>query len=165
MQNANYAELDPQNQIRWVWNKANLTTGHQLAKHCSDYKSIACNFRKPLTVDVDDSQYTCIPQKQLPWITELKLDHSDREILLSPTGWLNGNIINAAQDLLKKQFSSLHGLQDVNLGLVVNFKVSQHEFVQILHSSPDHWVAISTIGVEESNVVLLFDSMILLLIQ
>ena len=77
---------------------------------------------------------------------------------MSPTGWLNGNIINAAQDLLKKQFSNLHGLQDVNLGLVVNFKVSQHEFVQILHSSPDHWVAISTIGVEESNVVLLFDS-------
>ena len=35
------------------------------------------------------------------WIECLGLFETDREIVLSPTGWLNDRIINAAQTLLK----------------------------------------------------------------
>ena len=36
------------------------------------------------------------------WIECLGLFETDRDIVLSPTGWLNGRIINAAQTLQKK---------------------------------------------------------------
>lgn len=116
-------------------------------------------FRKPVIIADSTPQKQHVSRKQCPWIPELKLDHSDKETLLSSTGWLNGNIINGAQELLKKQFPHLSGLQDVELGLVVNFQIPGCEFVQILHSAPNHWVTVSTIGVEDQGgVILLFDS-------
>ena len=46
-------------------------------------------------------------------IPELGLRQSDREILLSHTAWLNDDIVNAAQKLLKKANPAVPGLQDV----------------------------------------------------
>ena len=113
-------------------------------------------FRKSITIR--DGQYTSARQKIL-WLPELKLDESDKEALLAPTGWLSGNLINAAQELLKKQFSNLSaGLQGVELGLVMNFKIPGCEFLQILHSPPNHWVTVSTIGIQDTSTIILFDS-------
>ncbi len=88
----------------------------------------------------------------------MNLYDSDREILLNPTGWLNDTIMNAAQEMLKKQFPNLSGLQDVALGLVVNFRIPGREFLQILHSPINHWVTVSTIDVQNPNTIKLFDS-------
>ena len=79
------------------------------------------------------------------WIANLNLDEMDKESLLSPIGWLNDNLINAAQKLLSIQFPNVRGLQDVALGNVMGFAMHDSEFIQILHSPPDHWVTVSTI--------------------
>ncbi len=74
------------------------------------------------------------------WIDSLKLD-IDR--LLSPCGWLTDRLINAAQKLLRKQFHEVYGLQDVELGIIMSFVIQEGNFIQILHSPPNHWVTIS----------------------
>lgn len=72
--------------------------------------------------------------------------------MLSPTAWITDSIVNAAQQLLREQFPQLPGLQDVSLGLTMAFDIMPGEFLQILHTSQDHWVTISTIGVEYPKV-------------
>ena len=42
---------------------------------------------------------------------------------MSPTGWLTDSIVDAVQQLLKEQFSKLHGLQSVTLDLVMNYNI------------------------------------------
>lgn len=110
--------------------------------------------RKPVIVSDDESQH--VSTSKQPWIADLKLDVSDREILLHPVGWLTGEISNAAQKLLKNQFPDLLGLQDVCLGFIVDFEIPGGEFLQILHS-PNHWVTVTTIGCK-TNTIKIFDS-------
>lgn len=75
-----------------------------------------------------------------------------RQILESKTRWLNGNIINAAQRLLKKQYG-VPGLQDTVLGSTLAFDVvGGQEFVQVLHSNGNHWLTVSTTGCSYSTV-------------
>ena len=75
-----------------------------------------------------------------------------RQILESKTLWLNDNIINAAQRLLKKQYG-IPGLQNTLLGHTCTFDVvGGLEFVQVLHSNNSHWLTISTIGCSYSTV-------------
>ena len=93
-----------------------------------------------------------------PWIPKLGLKQSDREILLSHTAWLNDDIINAAQKLLKKANPAVPGLQDVACGLTMNFDVEPGEFVQILHPGQRHWNTISNIGMKHAEVQV-FDSL------
>ena len=89
------------------------------------------------------------------------LTDADRAILLSPVGWLNVNLIVAAQNLLKKQ-SSMPGFQDTCLGQSLGFEIQRlrGEFIQILHDGHSHWLiisgAITENGVQEIHV---YDSM------
>ena len=83
------------------------------------------------------------------WLPYLNLSQKDKEILLSPTAWITDSIVNAAQQLLREQFPRLPGLQDVSLGLTMAIDVMPGEFLQILHTSQDHWL---TIGVEHPKV-------------
>lgn len=87
----------------------------------------------------------------------MKLFEFDKKVLLDPVGWLNDSIINAAQELLQKQFPGLGSLQDVALGVGMNFKIQSGDFVQILHSN-DHWLTVSSIGLQHPNVQV-FDSL------
>ena len=94
------------------------------------------------------------------WISNqhFTLYESDRECILSPTGWLTDDVINAVQIMLSEQFPSISGLQDVSLGCIMNFTVQNGEFLQILHAI-NHWVTISTIGSQQSAAVVnLYDS-------
>jgi hypothetical protein len=86
------------------------------------------------------------------WIKDMKLYKFDREVLLSPTGWITDGIVNAAQSLLKKQFPAVPGLQSVSLGLVMSFDIQEGEFIQILHTGNNHWLTISTIGMKHPQV-------------
>ena len=94
------------------------------------------------------------------WLADLNLHQSDKEVLLSPTPWLTDSIINAAQQLLRKQYPHLPGLQDVSLGLTMSFNVQRGEFLQILQTSQDHWLTVFTIGVQHPRVKV-FDSLYL----
>ena len=90
------------------------------------------------------------------WIPELGLRKFDKEVLQSETGWLNDNIVDAAQILLKK-VCPIQGLQKVSLGLTLIFGVQRGEFIQILNTGAGHWVTISTIGTDHP-VVNIYDS-------
>ena len=72
--------------------------------------------------------------------------------MLSPTGLLTDNIIDAAQMLLKQAFPALSGLQSVTCGLTMNFDIEPAEFVQILHNGQGYWLTILTIGTSHPDI-------------
>ena len=55
------------------------------------------------------------------WIKELQLVEVDRDALCSGSE-LTENIVNAAQDILSKQFSKVGGLQDTACAHYLNFR-------------------------------------------
>ena len=69
------------------------------------------------------------------WIKDLKLRESDRLVLLNGSD-LNDSIINAAQHLLKSQFSEIEGFQNTILAHNLKFKPtsSRKLGIQILHA-------------------------------
>eukprot|EP00731_Ephydatia_muelleri_P002138 Em0001g2138a len=94
------------------------------------------------------------------WMTcgELKLYEADRVVLESNQSWLNDNIINAAQTLLKTKYDT-PGLQNTLLTTALQgCVVGGEEFVQVLHSGGNHWLTVSTIGFPYSTVNI-YDSM------
>ena len=74
-----------------------------------------------------------------------------RKILESSSKWLTDNIINATQELLRRKYPML-GLQNTLLSYTLAFDVMTEEFVQVLHSGGNHWLAVSTIGCPPSTV-------------
>lgn len=78
--------------------------------------------------------------------TLANLSDSDYQIILDANGWLNCDIIQQAQVLLRNVNPSIEGFQRPTLGPVRNFDVVTSEFIQILHTGSDHWVCVSSIG-------------------
>ena len=69
-----------------------------------------------------------------------------KEILVK-VGQLTDEHIHLAQQLLKKQFPHLDGLQSTLLSETDGFEALQHEGIQIHHiRDPGHWVTSSSIG-------------------
>ena len=108
-------------------------------------------------IDVETYKFKKKKQTLKPWISKLNLNLQEKRILMSPTGWLNDSIIDAAQKLLKIANTAIPGLQ-MNYR-THSFDIQTGEFVQVLHNGNDHWVTISTIGVESSAVVKVYDSL------
>ncbi len=81
------------------------------------------------------------------WFTGLHLTQSDRDILLSPTGWLTDTTVNSAQKLIAPQFPHLSGLQNVSKGLTMSYDIMSGDFLQIINTghvdSFYHWNATS----------------------
>ena len=82
----------------------------------------------------------------------------DRDVVLSRRGWLNDNIISAAQMMLLQFFPNMAGLQPPTLQKVFAFQVHSGEFVQIIHVRNNHWCLVSTVGCQ-SGVVRVYDSL------
>ena len=98
------------------------------------------------------------PPTSANWIAQL-IHYSIRVILASPTMWLNGSIINAAQFLLKNQAADRFvGFQDVST-LKEGFKHVEKEqpFLQILLINGNHWVTTTNAGCTKGEVKV-FDS-------
>ena len=87
-----------------------------------------------------------------------RLTNSDREVVLSPTGWLTDEIICAAQMLLLQFFPNMAGLQPPVLQKVLQFHVHSGEFVQIVHVRNNHWCVVSTVGCD-CGVIHVYDSL------
>ena len=85
----------------------------------------------------------------------LILTNSDKEIILSPSGWLNDSIISAAQKLMLQHFPLISELQSPTLQHAWGFDMHRGDFVQILHV---HNSVVSNIGCED-GVVNYYDSM------
>ena len=61
--------------------------------------------------------------------------------------------INLAQQLLKKQFASVHGLQSTLFQFKPRVGEPPDNQLQIIHSRGDHWIVASTIGCTNSVCV------------
>ena len=80
------------------------------------------------------------------------------EDMLRPRYWLTDREINAAQTLLQNLNPKCGGLQDTCLSSYSRFKRLNGEFLQIYNANSNHWVLLSTIGCEASQVNI-FDSL------
>ena len=87
-----------------------------------------------------------------------KLQSSDYDLILSPTGWLNCDIIQQAHVCLKRVNPLIEGFQRPTLGPCINFDVMTSEFVQILHTGHSHWVCVSSIDCTPGTIKL-YDSL------
>ena len=72
-----------------------------------------------------------------------------RESLFLPTWHLNWLY---AQNLLRSQFHLCEGLEDITLGLFLQFSVQSSEFIHILHGGGMHWVCVSNTGCQRGEV-------------
>ena len=80
-------------------------------------------------------------------------------MLKSSLEWLDDEIINASQQLLRKQYPSIGGFQSPLLAQTLAMKPQPScEFVQILNASGNHWFTVSTIGCA-ANSINVYDSM------
>ena len=84
------------------------------------------------------------------------LTQKDRDVILDGE-WLNHNIINAAQLLMKhdQDLLPVGSLQNPLLGQTLAFDVISDENVQIFHSGGNHWITISTVGTKHPTVKIL----------
>ena len=94
---------------------------------------------------VNVETYVPCASKESKWIPELTLCLSDKQLILSPVGWLTDSIIDAAQALLKQDHPRLLGLQTVSKGLTMSYDIQHGEFIQILNNGQGHWLAVSTV--------------------
>ena len=112
----------------------------------------------PVTCTVIDVETLSPKTTEKKWIDNslYSLSALDRHTLLSIVGWLNDNLVSAAQTLLKKQ-SQVPGLQCTALGCTMAFNIQCGEFVQVLHDGHEHWLTVSRVGATEE--ILVYDSM------
>ena len=81
----------------------------------------------------------------------------NKKILESENDWLDDNLINASQNLLKKQYPQFGGFQNTLFGQNLSFKVERGAFVQIIHSR-NHWVCITNTACNKGEMEVI-DSM------
>ena len=88
------------------------------------------------------------------WLKDLELEKEDYDILQSSTEWLNDRHINAALNILKKQFQGINGFQStLSIPRMVNKKwkydnrlqLTKSPAAQIHHDGVMHWVASITV--------------------
>ena len=85
----------------------------------------------------------------------------DKHVLESPKEWLTDTIINAAQHLLKSQFPSVKGLQNVLLNALQEFESieAKESFVQIVNDGGNHWIVVSNARVaNKTKKCVIYDS-------
>ena len=78
---------------------------------------------------------------------------------MSQLAWVDDQLINAAQAMLKQQHPQMKGLQPPVLA--DNFAMSpvpNGDFVQVIQVNNDHWLALSTVGCQSSKFRV-FDSL------
>ena len=85
----------------------------------------------------------------------LRKRHND---ILLYEGWLDDDIINAAQFMLKQQHPKVGGLQSTTLSEKFTMEPQPGKFVQVMLINGNHWITISTIGCQKSSINV-FDSL------
>ena len=96
-----------------------------------------------------------------PWLfdahSKIQLTEIDRNIIISGEE-LNDNHINFAQELLKRQFRTISGLQTTLFLSRLKETLPATNCVQVVHCRGSHWIVASTIGCSTGEV-LIFDSL------
>ena len=81
-----------------------------------------------------------------------------RLMLTSSTMWIDDEIVWATQNLLKKQFSGVGGLQPPALAQQCAMEPQTGKFIQVLNTGQSHWLTISNMKCPQS-VIQVYDSM------
>ena len=143
-------------QTTWKCSECNkVATVHSattLAKYCSSSDSSSGEEESDISI-IKVTHGSSDKSSPLGNLTDSHFD-----LILSPTGWLDCDIIHQAQVLLRGENSSIEGFQRPTLGPVRNFDVVSGEFIQISHTGHSHWVCVSSIGCELGHVNL-YDSL------
>lgn len=108
-------------------------------------------------VDLTDvDKYTSSSTKPVespPWITsehvQLQQRHHD---IIFDNQWLNDDIIDAAQSLLKLQ-SGANGFHPICVTRTLTVDIQRDNFIQILHNGYNHWLTVSKIGKQKDGEV------------
>ena len=80
-------------------------------------------------------------------------------MIVAESGWLNDEIINVAQKLLKNQYK-MKKFQSTTLGCNLSFDITCTEFIQILFNGNSHWVTICTVGLPQpARCINVYDSL------
>ena len=114
------------------------------------FRSIKCRERKQkLHVSSSEKEEICLDDNDVisgaTYVDSvLKLSEEDF-VRLQECQWLNDNLINAGQMLIKQKYDA-KGLQDVMLSRTLSFSPEHGEFIQLIHSNENHWVCVSNIG-------------------
>ena len=84
------------------------------------------------------------PVKSPPWITSehVQLQQRHHNIIFD-NQWLNDDIIDAAQSLLKLQ-SGANGFHLICVTRTLTVDIQRNNFIQILHTGNGHWLTVST---------------------
>ena len=90
-----------------------------------------------------------------------ELSSMDEDILDDKYAWLNDNLNNFGQSLLKKKFPTIGGLNDVSLQHTLCFVPEDMDkpFVQILNTSGQHWICVTNRMCQDRNTVRIYDSL------
>ena len=83
----------------------------------------------------------------------LDLPMEIEKILQNPTEWLDDQVINHAQELIKKKYKDTDGFQDPVLR---RFATVDGKFVQVLHVNINHQICVAG---NKNNEVSIYDSM------
>ena len=131
-----------------------LTRDPAIAEHCD------CNLTLCSESIVVSSASEAEDTEHNMWVKNhvYSLTHHDREVVASRTGWLNDNVIAAAQMLMLQYFPNMAGLQPLSLKKVFAFQVHSGEFVPIINVKNKHWCVVSTVGCD-NGVVEVYDSL------
>ena len=94
-------------------------------------------------------------QESVVWVNIGSEDLLLEDMWLIQSGeWINDRVVSAWQFLLKQKYSTVGGLHSTVAVSNTRFKQQplKHEFVQVLNSNNNHWVAISTIECSVGSV-------------
>ena len=85
-----------------------------------------------------------------PFRKSLKFDKEIKDEVETEERELSDLSINLAQEILRKQFPKIVGLQDTSLGMLTKFTSNKDEFIQIVHRNY-HWIVVE--GKKKENSV------------
>lgn len=86
------------------------------------------------------------------------LDRDEVEEIGRPNWWLPKKVVNAAMELIRKEFPSIGDLFNCQWGKTIEYnQANSSKWIQIVHNARDHYV-VATKGYTSNNLVLLYDS-------
>ena len=88
------------------------------------------------------------------WVTicHVKLTMYHKAILTTSKSWLDDLIITVAQYMLKQQHPSIGGFQPPALSQNLSMITPLEQFVQIVNVNKNNWIALSTVGCQNTCV-------------
>ncbi len=131
-----------------------LESALPVARCTTQIDSPASKRRKIDNFTSSTDNHKAIPNEWVRLDNCLTLTHVDKEIILAGEK-LNDKHICLAQNMLKKQFSDIGGLQSTLLQSKP--LKQQNKTIQVIHSRGDHWIVAAKILATE-DTVLLYDS-------